>query len=540
MEKKQVKKDLINERPRLAKLDSKIHAGSVDFMLSTTMTLCPQKMLGIIESMRKLVVFGGIAILALSLLFPAQSYAQTSNQTAQLFSVLQELKKQVDALQQQLQNLILQQLPALPAMPALPAIPGVSPATPAVPAEPPSITGQIVLDELPGNLVVSCILPQLQQKSRDKSVYLLQMVMKKAEYYPEGIITGYYGRLTQAAVERLQKAEGISGEVGVGPQTVRAVNALIKKYYSAQCAPGIEPTPEPVPIPAPSGKIIVSSPASGEVWLLGKSYTIKWSASDPSLRAVSLVSISLAPPRPSCLDASPSCLIAEAAPYVIAENIPNAGFYSWLVPKDLPSRFIGAMQITVTLANTNQSGRSGVFTIALAEEPPPAGESCVPGKMEAVGSALEVIPASKGCLSNQPSITVVSPNNGGSFNSTNITLVQYIVEGFAYPNKGTIELFLLKDNAALGKIHQNNLSAGLGPGSSWGPGLYSWSPTGLYYDSLGQDRTADAGPGYKIRAVLKDSSGKVIASDESDTPFSITSTTSTPTSTAPVFNFLSP
>ena len=43
--------------------------------------------------------------------------------------------------------------------------------------------------------------------------------------YPEGLITGYFGSLTQAAVVRFQTANGISAVGRVGPQTLAAINA---------------------------------------------------------------------------------------------------------------------------------------------------------------------------------------------------------------------------------------------------------------------------------------------------------------------------
>ncbi len=42
--------------------------------------------------------------------------------------------------------------------------------------------------------------------------------------YPQGIISGYYGSLTAAAVARFQSAHGISAIGSVGPQTLAALN----------------------------------------------------------------------------------------------------------------------------------------------------------------------------------------------------------------------------------------------------------------------------------------------------------------------------
>ncbi|MDP2593659.1 MAG: peptidoglycan-binding protein [bacterium] len=53
--------------------------------------------------------------------------------------------------------------------------------------------------------------------------------------YPEGLVTGYFGQLTKAAVERFQTAQGIvsqgtpatTGYGRVGPKTLAAINALL-------------------------------------------------------------------------------------------------------------------------------------------------------------------------------------------------------------------------------------------------------------------------------------------------------------------------
>ena len=44
--------------------------------------------------------------------------------------------------------------------------------------------------------------------------------------YPEGLITGYFGPLTQAAVMRFQRQKGISPVGRVGPQTLAALGNL--------------------------------------------------------------------------------------------------------------------------------------------------------------------------------------------------------------------------------------------------------------------------------------------------------------------------
>lgn len=111
-----------------------------------------------------------------------------------------------------------------------------------------------------------------------------------------------------------------------------------------------------------SGALVVTSPAGGAVWTLGQRYTISWTSAIAGPR-VYPVSISLAPPRPACLDAVPACKIAEVAPYVIATNVPDAGSYEWVVPTDLPERFQGQQQIILASSSGAAASRSAQFII---------------------------------------------------------------------------------------------------------------------------------------------------------------------------------
>jgi len=52
-------------------------------------------------------------------------------------------------------------------------------------------------------------------------------------FYPEGLITGYYGNLTAAAVTRLQANYGIYAIGRVGPMTLAKINSLIALGYNS-------------------------------------------------------------------------------------------------------------------------------------------------------------------------------------------------------------------------------------------------------------------------------------------------------------------
>ncbi len=109
-----------------------------------------------------------------------------------------------------------------------------------------SKTGYLTLEEVSGNPSVSCVIPEMKQGSGNKSVYLLQMVLKQAGYYPEGFITGYYGKLTTKAVQAFQKGNNLTPNSGhIDSQTANALNQLVYKYYPTECS---ETTP-PIIIP---------------------------------------------------------------------------------------------------------------------------------------------------------------------------------------------------------------------------------------------------------------------------------------------------
>lgn len=131
--------------------------------------------------------------------------------------------------------------------------------------------------------------------------------------YPSGAVTGYYGSQTAAAVKKFQKQNGIAQVGIVGPKTQDKLSALAAAIPATPAvpAPGTEMAVTPVtpaipatpatslpaiempPLPTTpatpcinckttepfsSTVIKVLSPNGGEQWLIGKTYTIKYSA----------------------------------------------------------------------------------------------------------------------------------------------------------------------------------------------------------------------------------------------------------------------
>ncbi|OGZ46270.1 MAG: hypothetical protein A3J54_00495 [Candidatus Ryanbacteria bacterium RIFCSPHIGHO2_02_FULL_45_13b] len=80
------------------------------------------------------------------------------------------------------------------------------------------------------------ITSQLDLGDRGSEVTELQTYLAtNASIYPEGLVTGYFGQLTKAAIERFQTTQGIisqgtpatTGYGRVGPQTMARINSLL-------------------------------------------------------------------------------------------------------------------------------------------------------------------------------------------------------------------------------------------------------------------------------------------------------------------------
>lgn len=119
--------------------------------------------------------------------------------------------------------------------------------------------------------------------------------------YPNGLVTGYYGPNTKAAVKKFQEQNGIASVGIVGPKTqekltmlaaaIPAVSTSNETQISSQQATTVATTPATPATPAtpcktPTGfqiqpaSVKVLSPNGGEEWQIGGTHTIKYSAKD--------------------------------------------------------------------------------------------------------------------------------------------------------------------------------------------------------------------------------------------------------------------
>jgi len=92
----------------------------------------------------------------------------------------------------------------------------------------------------------AAITSQLDVGDSGPEVTELQTYLKaNPNIYPEGLVTGYFGELTKAAVERFQTAQGIisqgtpatTGYGRVGPQTMARINSLLGSPSTGNQAP---------------------------------------------------------------------------------------------------------------------------------------------------------------------------------------------------------------------------------------------------------------------------------------------------------------
>lgn len=78
---------------------------------------------------------------------------------------------------------------------------------------------------LPLNANAALLTRQLDIGMTNSDVTSLQTFLAaNTTIYPEGIVSGYFGELTAAAVSRFQAANGIPAVGRVGPQTLAAIN----------------------------------------------------------------------------------------------------------------------------------------------------------------------------------------------------------------------------------------------------------------------------------------------------------------------------
>jgi peptidoglycan hydrolase-like protein with peptidoglycan-binding domain len=65
--------------------------------------------------------------------------------------------------------------------------------------------------------------------SGDDIKTLQELLSTDSDVYPEGLVTGYYGKLTEKAVKKLQKKLCLNEDGTVNPQTIKRINELLSE-----------------------------------------------------------------------------------------------------------------------------------------------------------------------------------------------------------------------------------------------------------------------------------------------------------------------
>jgi len=92
-----------------------------------------------------------------------------------------------------------------------------------------------------------CFTKNLSKGMKDAEVTTLQQVLKTdSSVYPEGLVTGYFGSLTESAVKKFQAKYGIDQVGTVGPATRAKLNALYCGTAQQTSSPSGSPTATPV------------------------------------------------------------------------------------------------------------------------------------------------------------------------------------------------------------------------------------------------------------------------------------------------------
>ncbi len=134
------------------------------------------------------VIAGAVAV---SLMAPAFAFAQTSTTSPQAQAILtqiQALQTQIAALQEQYKLLASQQ-----------------------------------------NAAFKELVTTLKEGSAGDQVAILQALLAlDPSIYPEGKVTGFFGRLTAEAVKRYQRKHGIESLGFVGPKTMKKLNEMLR------------------------------------------------------------------------------------------------------------------------------------------------------------------------------------------------------------------------------------------------------------------------------------------------------------------------
>lgn len=149
-------------------------------------------------------------------------------------------------------------------------------------------------------------------ESGDDVRQLQEFLKQFSDIYPEGLVTGFFGSLTELAVKRFQEKQGIESIGIVGPKTIQKLNE-----FSVSGSPAIPAMP--------------AVPAETAIPAIPDSLSLPLQPSSPSQE------ISAPTPSPEVISAIPASPAAPATPAQSASSTPTPTLTSFPSPNPITS-----------------------------------------------------------------------------------------------------------------------------------------------------------------------------------------------------------
>lgn len=174
---------------------------------------------------------------------------------------------------------------------------------------------------------------------------LQKILAVDSEVYPESLITGYYGPLTEQAVRRYQKKHGIVSSGSPDTTGYGVVGPATRTTLLQRCDQTV--------MPLPFSLVKISSPNGGESLRLGDETLIQWSSFKPfSYVDIDLLSWGGQPCNKGPCPASAMPGFSAA----ITRKAPNTGVFSWRVGKILSDSIVPAGAYVMRVSNSENTG----------------------------------------------------------------------------------------------------------------------------------------------------------------------------------------
>lgn len=189
---------------------------------------------------------------------------------------------------------------------------------------------------------------------------LQKMLAEDPNVYPERLVTGYYGSLTEKAVQRWQTKQGVVYSGSAETTGYGVVGSQTRAKIAVVCT---TPIPGPIPIQIPTNNIKVLSPNGGEQWALSSSQIIQWVSSWPGVIESSFVKIAYVDidllSWVSLCKKNELCTLSLAPSFstALARKVPNNGSFSWTIGKNISGSTIPTGPYVIKISNSENTSQ---------------------------------------------------------------------------------------------------------------------------------------------------------------------------------------